>query len=209
MFLQPNSHTFASLDADYSDWHKGRDQFSLWYLEIDDAACSEYLKQIQQQFQSYLYMPNRRRWHITLFVCGFWQSPFHLQHLPDHFHERQLKQQIELLQQLQANTFELKLGRVRSFQSALFVDVIDEQNILLQLRRCFWPVAQEIDAIIYCPHVTLGLYRDEFSANPILEQIEQIPVQPWTVKFRYLTFGSYQARQLQGELSAHYRFHLG
>ena len=128
MFLQPNSHTFASLDADYSDWHKGRDQFSLWYLEIEDSACGQYLKDLQQQFEPYLYMPNHRQWHITLFVCGFWQAPFHLQHLSDHFHERQLQQQMQLLEQLKLSSFELKLGKVRSFQSALFVEVIDENN---------------------------------------------------------------------------------
>ncbi|WP_111894170.1 2'-5' RNA ligase family protein [Acinetobacter sp. MB5] len=209
MYLQPNSRTFASLDADYSDWHKGRDQFSLWYLEIEDTACRDYLNTLQQQFQPFLYMPNYRQWHITLFVCGFWQAPFHLQHLSDHFHERQLQQQIDLLHQLQAESFELKLGGIRSYQSALFLDVIDEQNILLQLRRCFWPVAKEIDAMIYCPHVTLGLYRDEFPANEILQQMNQTQTQTWTVKFRHLTFGSYQARELQGELSAHYHFLLG
>lgn len=209
MFLQPNSHTFASLDADYSDWHKGRDQFSLWYLEIEDSACGQYLKDLQHQFEPYLYMPNHRQWHITLFVCGFWQAPFHLQHLSDHFHERQLQQQMQLLEQLKLSSFELKLGKVRSFQSALFVEVIDENNILLQLRRCFWPVAKEIDAMIYCPHVTLGLYRDEFAADTILEQIHQTTTQVWTVKFQHLTFGSYQARQLQGQLSVHHRFYLG
>ena len=208
MFLQPNTLTFASLDADYSDWHKGRDQFSLWYLEVEDAACCEYLSRLQQQFSSFLYMPNHRKWHITLFVCGFWQAPFHLQHLPDHFSERQLQQQIELLQQLQIQSFELKLGGIRSYQSALFVDVLDEQNMLLQLRRCFWPVAKEIDAMIYNPHVTLGIYRDEFDANPILQQMQQIPEQRFMVKFRHVTFGTYQARQLQGALSAHYRFYL-
>lgn len=209
MFLADTSHTFASREQDYFDWHQGRSYFSLWYLEIKSQALEKYLEQLQQQCADFLYFPNHRQWHITLSICGFWNVPFAKQHLPDDFSFQQLQQQLAILKCAEKQPIKLKLAKLNSFYSALFVEVIDVDHQLdmyrLQLQQhCFMDKESK-----YYPHITLGLYRDEFPAQQVLQHIESIETQPFEFLVDQLTFGYYQTDKLQGALTAQYQIGLG
>jgi hypothetical protein len=71
VFLQANHSVVPTLKQYYPEWHLGRPIFALWYLEINAVALLAYCQQLKQQFSAFLFQPNMRQLHITLFVCGF------------------------------------------------------------------------------------------------------------------------------------------
>ncbi len=56
---------------DYPEWHLGRQNYALWYLEINDQKLVHYLDQLRAHFSEFLVEPNHRQYHVTLFICGF------------------------------------------------------------------------------------------------------------------------------------------
>jgi hypothetical protein len=56
---------------DYPEWHLGRQNYALWYLEINDQKIVDYLDALRAHFSEFLLEPNSRQYHITLFICGF------------------------------------------------------------------------------------------------------------------------------------------
>ena len=118
----------------------------------------------------------------------------------DDFHVQQCQQQVQQLLQQQLTEFELKITKLNSFDSALFVEVVDAQKMLVKIRDCLAPFQVEIAALDYCPHITLGLYRDHFSSNEILAKIKHYPSKEHRLQVQHLSFGYYQAQHLQGPL---------
>lgn len=198
MFLQENQFTIATEVHDYPEWHKGRDDYALWYIEIQQSELLDYLNQIRQSFSNYLLQPNERQFHITLFVCGFLNQPVYVWN--DDFSRQQFFNQLDLVQQAKINTFQLTTGQIRSFESALFIEIEDAKNSLSEIRSLFSKTHQEIAPLNYCPHITLGLYSDEFSGGEILSKIEQTPQKKFDISVNDLTFGYYKAKILQGQL---------
>ncbi|WP_227571381.1 2'-5' RNA ligase family protein, partial [Acinetobacter baumannii] len=125
----------------------------------------------------------------------------------------QVMQQGEILRKEDIAPFQLKIGSVDSFSSALFVEVQDIENILSHIRQKLDTVSNEIAALDYCPHITLGLYKKDYSSNLILQKISQLPVQytqaEFDLKVEHLTFGYYQAQILQGQLYPYQHLFLG
>lgn len=199
VFLKPSTSVIATRAGDYPEWHCGREKFSLWYLEIQHPELLAYLNQLQSAFADFLYAPNTRQFHITLFVCGF-LTP-HSAVFNDDFTIGQLQQQLTELSRMQPQTIQLKTGSIQSFSSALFVEIIDEQGQLLKLRDRLAQHSSEIAPLAYCPHLTLGLYRDSFNSDLIFNQIEQIQQKTFDLSIDQLIFGTYQAQVLQGPLS--------
>lgn len=56
---------------DYPEWHLGRQNYALWYLEINDQKLVDYLDVLRTHFSEFLLEPNNRQYHVTLFICGF------------------------------------------------------------------------------------------------------------------------------------------
>ena len=103
MFLQSDRLTIPTEKHDYPEWHKGREDYALWYVEIDHPKLLAYLNQLRQTFANYLYQPNTRQFHITLFICGFLtdqQSQF-----DDDFIIQKFQQQVKLLVKDNLNIF--------------------------------------------------------------------------------------------------------
>ena len=63
-----------TLNQDYPAWHLGREHYALWYLEILDPDLLAYLATLREHFSDILYTPNTRQFHITLFICGFFNA---------------------------------------------------------------------------------------------------------------------------------------
>lgn len=71
MFLNSSTSVIPTLTGDYPEWHCGREYYSLWYIHIEHPELLAYLNQLRSEFSDFLYTPNSRQFHITLFVCGF------------------------------------------------------------------------------------------------------------------------------------------
>lgn len=196
---------------DYPEWHLGRQNYALWYLEINDQKVIDYLDALRAHFSEFLLEPNSRQYHITLFICGFLTHETEL--YSDDFSLSELEQQREILRKENFPSFQLKIGSVDSFSSALFVQIQDTKNILSQIRQKLGLVSNEIAALEYCPHITLGLYKKEYSSDLILRKNFQLPVQykhaEFDLKVEHLTFGYYQAQTLQGKLYPSQHLFLG
>lgn len=207
MLLQPSSTVIATEIRDYPEWHHGRSDYGLWYIEINQPELNHYLDEIRAQFSDLLIEPSQRQYHITLFVCGF--LTFNHPKFDDDFQMPILNYQIELLQQLPLEPFELEITQIDSFNSALFLHIHDQNNILDKIRDRFAQGSTEIAALNYCPHITLGLYRDTWSSDLVLQRIQKLPLKRMKIQVNQLTFGYYKAQILQGLLYPYHQFQLG
>ena len=135
VFLQPQSLTIPTEAHDYPEWHKGRAQYALWYLEIQQPELLDYLNHLRQQFSHYLFQPNTRQFHITLYICGFLlENGVNPQpHFDDDFSQQQLQQQLKMLQDTELKPFRLKTGKLNSFNSALFLEIEGSENSLSKI----------------------------------------------------------------------------
>nr|WP_218945027.1 2'-5' RNA ligase family protein [Acinetobacter sp. YH12238] len=205
VFIQANQYVTPTQQHDYPEWHRGRERYALWYLTVQHPAFECYLQQLKQQFSDVLFRPNTRQFHITLYICGFYAAS---KHWEDDFLESQFQQQVQALQQLQLKPFQLKVGGINSFNSALFVEVQDQSQQLARIRQALGAGGAEIAALQYHPHITLGLYQTACSTNLILQRIQNLPVQYFDLDIHHLNFGYYQAHTLQGQLFSTHQFPL-
>lgn len=206
VFLHAQQSTQATIDRDYPEWHHGRQHYALWYIEILDPALTHYLQQLRQQFADLLYQPNARQFHISLFICGF-RASAPAQYCDD-FLDVQLQQQHMDLTHAAVRRFQLSTGRIRSFNSALFLEVLDPDQHLQTLRSILSASANEIAAPRYCAHITLGVYRDAYPYTLVHDRIAACEQQAFELSVQQLTFGQYQAQQLQGQLDPQQYFQL-
>lgn len=195
-----------TIAQDYPDWHKGRSQFSLWYVEIHQPELLDYLEQLRCAFSDLLFTPNTRQFHITLFVCGFLNQQ---QIYNDDFSAAKLNQQLQQLQLFNIQPFQIKIGKMNSFESALFIEVEDSSQTLNLIRQQLKQSANEIAPLNYCPHITLGLYADHLNSDEVFERIQKIQQHSFEFDVKQLTFGTYVAQELQGPLSVYQQFNLG
>lgn len=207
MLLQADTQLIATAIRDYPEWHKGRSDYGLWYIEIDQPELIQYLDEIQAQFSDLLLSAQQRQYHITLFVSGFLQPA--VKQYDDDFQIQQLQQQIKLIEALQLKPFELEIIQIDSFSSALFLQIKDHQGVLELIRQQFAQVSGEIAALEYCPHITLGLYREAWLSDIILERMQQLSVKTINIEVKKLTFGYYKAQILQGFLYSYRQIELG
>lgn len=191
---------------DYPEWHKGRQHYALWYLEIRQPEVLAYLAQLRRHFGDFLFHPNTRQFHITLFVCGFLHQH---KRYDDDFTDLELNAQLQQLQRLNLAPFQLKTGKINSFESALFIEIEDAEQALDAIRQQLSRCSGEIAPLSYCPHITLGLYSHAFNSNELFRRADEIEQQSFELKIQQLTFGAYAAQQLQGPLSACQQFNLG
>lgn len=207
MLLHPLSRVIPTLSHDYAEWHQGRENYALWYIEITDQTLLDYLNTLREHFSAFLLQPNIRQFHITLFVCGFLTENQLL--LNDDFSTDQLQQQIQHIIQQSLQSFKITTGKIQSFDSTLFVEILDHKNSLSEIRNILTQYHCEITTLQYLPHITLGLYNKEYKASEIFQAIEHSQKKFFEINVEYLTFGYYKAKMIQGQLFAHQHIHLG
>ncbi|MDF2416568.1 2'-5' RNA ligase family protein [Acinetobacter beijerinckii] len=207
MLLQTSTQLVKTEIRDYPEWHHGRTNYALWYIEIDQPELVEYLDAIKTHFSDFLLTSNQRQYHITLFVCGFPNT--HLSPYNDDFSAEQLSLHLKSINQLQLEPFELELTAIDSFSSALFIQIIDQEKNLEKIRSQLAVVSNEIAALQYCPHITIGLYSDAWSSDLVLERIKSFEAKRIKIQVNQLTFGYYKAQILQGLLYPYHQMVLG
>lgn len=204
-FLTAQQSTLATRQSGYPEWHLNREKYALWYLELEQTECITYCQQLTAHFSDLIIQPMQRQYHITVFVCGFLQDQLIYN---DDFSLAQFQKQRALLEQLSLNPIQLRTGKVRSFQSALFVEIEDQKNILAQLRAQMAQCADEIRAQIYIPHLSLGIYNNVYDYAQIMKRINSVEQRSFVLNFKQLHFGYYQAQCLQGPLYAAHTLQL-
>lgn len=198
MFIETNKKVEPLIWQDYPDWHKNRQNFAVWYIEIDHPTIIHYCQKLRQQFSQFLHDDYHRQFHITLFVNGFLVDE---PQFDDDFTSADLARQIDQLQNMNCPAFSVYLTHIHSFSSSLFIQVNDEYQYLTKLRQQLGQTLVEVAPTQYVPHITLGFYHQAFLGQTILDKIAQVTTQNIEMKVNKLICGIYQANQLQGKLN--------
>lgn len=198
------SLTIANQHRDFVEWRKGRASFSIWALALDLPPLIAASQRYRNHMADFFLADYRRQPHITLHINGF---PSKETCFADDFSPEQFERQIERLQALELAPFTLEIGSPGSFSSAAYFSVHDATGNLAKIRQALG--ARADDGFPYIPHVTFGLYRQQFPMTTVMRQLNTGPSwQALTVAIEKVSLMTYQAAIIGGLLSSHYEFKL-
>ncbi len=205
-------HTVPTLKREYPEWHQGRQQFCVWAILLDQPAVLEYLAAAQYWLSDFLIQPYQRQAHITLSACGFWQPDPGLIKVKqlDNFPDALLEQQVQALDRLSLEPFQLRIGALNSFSSAPYLEVEDKQGALPALRTCMPGYFERIREINYTPHVTVGCYRERFNTDAVASRINDFTFSesPIVIAVYEIALLRYSTNDIGSELIAEQRYKL-
>lgn len=210
--------TLPSLPGEYPDWHKGREHYYCWAVSVDSHEISSRWRAAQQHYAYYLREDYHQQLHITVAVCGFWQpNDLTFAHNDDFTPDKlnlQLEQLKALINDMGARNYpedlwSLNVGGVNSFASAPFLEVWDDHGTLAALRQALLPNGDDFRTEAYCPHMTLGLYRDRFETAAVAADFTSaIDTMPLKLNMTSLDLLSYNARSVTSPLRLERRIQL-
>lgn len=189
--------TIAISHDDFSAWHKQRTQFGLWYVLVDDEMA-DFCAKARKRYQRFLHHDYRRQFHLTLFASGFVvaHKRYH-----DDIDEADIQRQTSALSLCQLSPFQLQTDGVGMFDNSLHIRIRMNDD-LLRIRQTLQSSTQEISPTIYQPHITLGLFSDEFDVSQVQQFIHEQPLGNRSFWVDRLIFGTYEPTDMQGRLSA-------
>jgi 2'-5' RNA ligase len=199
------ARTVPLADRDYPEWRRGRERYGIWLIDADTEPLRERVDRVRGELAGLL-TEHRRSAHITLFVCGFLNEPALLD---DDFDSAMLARQRTALVNSRLPEFELAIGGIDSFDSAVFLKVRDPARGIKAVRAALAGDPPEVCAGRYTPHLTVGLYRDAFTKREVrqrLAALQQLP--PLQLAVREIVFAGYAARELDGPLASIERIQL-
>lgn len=83
------------------------------------------------------------------------------------------------------------------------------QGNLSEIRQQLYACSEEVAPLQYCPHITLGLYKDHINSDVVFERMQHIAQRKFEFQNRQLTFGTDHAQTLQGPLTSYHQVILG
>lgn len=201
---QAPAETLACSRRDYPEWHKGRQHYAVWLLEIEQEDVLQRLHQARHHLGSWL-LDSRRQPHITLAVAGFLvdQPRYNDDACPQH-----LAAQCRKLREQPPHALSLKIGGLDSFASAAFLEVGDPKQHLPGLRQRL-AHGDDFRDSPYLPHLTVGLYRKRLQAAQVQAKLRSFPsTEPLHLYCKSISLCRYRADRVQGPLHCIERFPL-
>jgi 2'-5' RNA ligase len=199
--LHQSQETIPSPVHDHPDWHHGRQDYSVWLIELDGMEVSQKIAAAREHLSPFLIMPYRRQPHITIFVCGFLADA---PQYDDDYTAGQFERHTHLLKDTAVRPFIVEIGGLNSFASAPFLEVVDQEGGLGRVRALLSATGKEIGRSAYTPHITVGLYSRAFPGSMVSERIFSFPKDPCRLTVDRITFATYQARETAGALTYKY-----
>jgi hypothetical protein len=130
----------------------------------------------------------------------------------DHFSTQLYNQQLNTLKQLNIKPFQLKLGQLNSFTTAMYLTIEDDSQSLYKIREGLNSITADHPTEIYYPHITLGLYKDNYSTRELATIIQKFrldaPQNIPLIKITELVFCQYETKILQGPFKVIHRVKL-
>ncbi|MGL4673747.1 MAG: 2'-5' RNA ligase family protein [Wohlfahrtiimonas sp.] len=197
--LLKHAKTYGPLTGDFYDWHKGRSKYAVWVLELNDEQFLQRYQKAQQHLSPYLISTYERKPHITLAPCGFLSSE--KQH-HDNYCWDAIEQDIEKILSLELNVIEVVIRNILiSYAIAPGFEVLDLQGDLKRLNDSLAKHDHFEENYDYFPHVTVGLYNDEWPTDLILEVLQHFEIEEDIVlKFNVIKLVSYAPTVSGGQL---------
>lgn len=203
MYSEFLSHatTYAACDKPLNSWHQGIAWYGFWAILVTDQQWLKTLHDAQQHLKHTLLPGYARQAHITISASGLLDERY--------FSEQHYQAQKQrLLADLPA-AFTISASHLNSFAAAPYLAIDDICQHLLSLRSMLGKVKADDEPDIYHPHITLGLYRQIFSCEEIVNILQQIPLPELPrLKVSEIAFCRYQTAQIQGEVEVLERIRL-
>ena len=160
--------TQPSVRRDFVEWHRGRQPYVFWGLDVDAPAVAGRVAKAASHLGDWLLDAYERQPHVTLDLCGF---PCARPSGADEFGSDLLAGQIATLQAAGPAPFAIGIGDPDSFLSAPYLAVHDPFGGIAALRRCLALDGQHRLFGDYVPHVTLGLYARAVPFAAVLDRL--------------------------------------
>jgi len=199
--LHQHKETISSRIHDYPDWHHGRQDYSVWLIELGRADVSRKVAAAREHLSAFLMTSYQRKPHITIYVCGFLADT---RFYDDDYSAEQFGRHAQFLRDAEVRPFTIEIGGLSSFASAPFLDVADPEGGIDRLRTLLSMTGQEIGRSVHTPHITIGLYSGAFPGSVVSERISSFPKDPCKLAVDRITFATYQAREIAGALTSRY-----
>ena len=129
--LRQNRGTLPSPIHDHPDWHRGRQYYSVWLIELGYSEVSHKAAAAREPLSAFLIKPYQRQPHITVYVCGFRSDT---PRYDDDYSAKQLEHHAHLLRAASVQPFTVEIRGLSSFASAPFLDVADLEGGLNRMR---------------------------------------------------------------------------
>lgn len=160
--------TQPSVRRDFIEWHRGRQPYVFWALDVDSPSVAEGVAYYARLLGEDLLEGYRRQPHVTLDVCGFPScQPVH----DDEFGAALLARQLAALRRFRPEPFSIRIGEADSFLSAPYLTVFDPAGGIAALRRCLAMNGEHRLLGDYVPHVTIGLYARSLDFSAVRERL--------------------------------------
>lgn len=180
--------TQKSEDRDFTEWHRGRQRYLVWAIQVEDSGWQQCLQQARLALGDILLPGEARCAHITLYAAGF---------ACDESTRSLVETQKQRLQQSRFERFELQLGPLNSFSSAVYYSLIDKNGNLMKLHHQLQLHQEEERSEPYTPHMTVGLYNDAYPVTQVIQQLGRLELKPFSrMQVRRLSLMSYDTRSV-------------
>ncbi|MBL8413627.1 MAG: 2'-5' RNA ligase family protein [Propionivibrio sp.] len=192
--------TVASIQRDFVDWRKGRPRYAVWAIDLDiPKLCAASLR-VRQHLERYLLPHYGRKPHITVCICGF---PGSADGLDDDYTPALFKSHIASLESARLRPFSLAIGRPETFTTAAYFTVHDQEAGIARIRQALGSDGPGEKDSTYVPHVTFGLYREQFPVAEVLQRMQSCPdLMSAHVEVGKLVLMTYEASVITGPLTA-------
>ncbi|MFQ3324440.1 MAG: 2'-5' RNA ligase [Pseudomonadales bacterium] len=186
--------TTAWDDIDFHDWHGGVEYYGFWALIIEDSEWLKVVSEAASCLSPYVHKEYRRQPHVSIIAGGLMSEQYYSPTI--------INKHKQALLQASMPSFSIRLVGLDSFTSAPYLTVADTDGGLDCLRKQLLAIASEDNLENYQPHITLGLYKDEFFTIAIGETMSAFNmamVKPHIVT--EVKFCSYQTNDIQGRIT--------
>jgi 2'-5' RNA ligase len=204
--LQQNKKTIATAIRDFPEWHRGRKEFTLWMIELEQDSVLQRVESVRKHLSGFLLTSYERQPHISLFVCGFLVE---VQRFDDDYAAHQLDAHCRLLADSKIRPFSIEISGLNSFASAPFLQVYDRDGGIERIRAVLSNTVTEIERDTYTPHVTVGLYSHEFEGSVVLERIRTFAYEPLRLSVDRIAFAAFDPWDIRGPLRSKRQVKLG
>lgn len=188
-----HTHTTKLCDRNFTEWHKGISHYGFWAVLIDSINCLQRVSAVQSHLSEFFLPAYKRQAHITLNSCGLMADT--------HFAPSKLDQQISALNHLKASPFDILVTNIDSFSTAAYLEVEDINLSLQKIHTALSTIACDSPPLSYQPHITLGLYREEFKTEVLTKKIMQFAKNdPIALRVNEVQFCRYETSSIQGPI---------
>lgn len=191
--------TFGPLKDDFYEWHKNRPKYAVWVVEPNHHEFLIRYNWAQHHLSQYLIDDYLRKPHITISPCGFLMPE---KNEIDDYSPDMVEQDIERILDFSLSSIEAEIKNILiSYAIAPGFEVLDVNGALQVLHDALSKNDHFAENYGYFPHVTVGLYNNEWPTDLIVKALQGFPIQEnIALSFKRLKLVSYDPTVSGGTL---------